>query len=63
MPDLGMSYFVTLNFRLCYIRVWLLYSYHSVYRIEEIGRIGQNVFEGIFVLQRENNPEKVKCHW
>lgn len=62
MPDFEMSYFITLNFRLCYIHVWLLESYHSVYRIQKIGRIGQNVFEGVSVLQRESNPQKAKCH-
>lgn len=62
MPDFEMSYFVTLNFRLCYIHAWLLESYHSVYRIQKIRRISQNVFKGVFVPQRESNPQKAKYH-
>jgi hypothetical protein len=29
-----------------------------LYRIQKTGRISGNMFESIFVLQRENNPQK-----
>lgn len=60
MTDFEMSYFVTLNFRTILIHIWLLHGYHSVYRKQETGKNGQNMFDGIFILQRESNPKKGK---